>query len=571
MNRRNAIIVSLIVIVLIVLVAVAYVYIPRAPTTPTVLVVGTTEREETMDPSDSYNYFSVNMLQNTMATLLTYSQSGDGTLEPMLLTEVPTAQNGGISSDGLTYTLKLRSGATFEDGTAIDADTIKHSIDRAVGAKFDAASQQDRLAVPSFLLDAIDGANGYVTAYSGLTKDPPTHTQAEVDAAWANYVASGVEVVDATTAKIHMGRVWSPMQYLLAFTSMAPVNPNNYPADEFVPDPLEISASGPYQLSVFVSGERAELVRNTRFFGTPAAVEKVVIRFYETDAGLALAMATGEIDVAYRNLHPQAFQLLSVDARFKAEQGDSPVIRYLVFNSRDPPFSDVRLRQALAYAVDRGQIVKTVFLDTTQPLYSLIPRGMFGHEDVFQSAYPRDLARARALLTAAGYSEANKLAITLWYTPARYGTTEADVAVLLQSQWQETGLISVTLNSQEWGTYRQSFAAGQFRVFLLGWFPDYLDPDNYVFPFLHYASGGTTSFGSWYQNATLDQLIELQAQQSDPTQRAQTLSDIQDALAADVPYIPLWQTAQQVVYKKSVTGVILDDSQFFRYFTIRFT
>src|SRR3970040_432827 len=113
-------------------------------------------------------------------------------------------------------------------------------------------------------------------------------------------------------------------------------------------------------------------------------------------------------------------------------------------------------------------------------------------------------------------------------------------------------MIAVTLDSQEWLTYRVSFRTGAFNVFLLGWFPDYLDPDNYVFPFLHCGSGGTASFGSWYCNNGLDNEIARQAQETDPVQRAQTLASIQDTLAADVPYIPLWQTTQQIVYKPSV-------------------
>lgn len=578
MKSRTLAIVSIVVVLVVVLAAGAYVLRQPATTSRSVLVVGTTEREETLDPSDAYNYFSVNLLQNTMATLLTYSESGDGTLEPMLLNEVPTTANGGISSDGLTYTLKLRSGATFEDGTPITTQVVKSSIDRAVRAKLDAAGS-NRLAVPSFLLDAVAGAGDYFVAFSGLSKQPPTHTQAQVDTAWNTYIQQGVEVVDATTVRIHMGRVWSPMVYMLAFTTMAPVNPSAYPSGNFVPSALDISASGPYRVAAFVSRERVEFERNPSYFGPAAAMPKVVIRFYGTDAALALALSSGEIDVAYRNLHPQAYQLLANDARFTAEQGSSPVIRYLVFNQKEElnsPFKNKALRQALAYAVDRNAIVNTVFLDTTEPLYSLIPKGMFGHKDVFEGEYPRNVAQAKSLITQVDdpsgvkYSETNKLKFTLWYTPARYGTTEADVAVLLQQAWQETGVVEVTLNSQEWGTYRESFREGQFNVFLLGWFPDYLDPDNYVFPFLHYASGGTASFGSWYRNDALDAKIVLQGQQSDPTVRGQTLSDIQDTLAEDVPYIPLWQTSQQVVYKKGVTGIILDDSQFFRYFTIRF-
>jgi len=299
-------------------------------------------------------------------------------------------------------------------------------------------------------------------------------------------------------------------------------------------------------------------------------MERVVIRFYADAASLALAMRSGEIDIAYRNLNPEDYNDFVGNTAYRAEQGDSAVIRYIVFNNQSSKFGDKRVRQALAYAVNRQPIVDTVFLNSTQPLYSLIPSGMFGHEDVFLTRYARNLAAAQALLTDAGYSTSTKLAFTLWYTPSRYGTTEADVATLVKQAWEETGMVTVTLNSQEWGTYRTSFRQGAFEIFLLGWFPDYLDPDNYVTPFLHYASGGTASFGSWYQNDTLDQLIELQATQGiTSTERDQTLAVIQDALAEDVPYLPLWQTTQQVVYKPNVSGVVLDQSQFFRYFTLR--
>jgi len=575
MSRRLVAVIAVIVILIAAVGAGAYIVL-TAPAARNVLVVGTTEREETLDPADAYNYMSVNFLQNTMATLLTYNQSGDGSLIPMLLTVVPTTQNGGISSDGLTYTLHLRSGATFEDGAPINASTVKYSIDRSVKALLDNAvtPPETRLSVPSFLLDPIRSAHAYLENFTNRVEDPANTTQQQVDQTWANYStgqAQGVEVVDATTVKIHMGRPWSPMVLLLAFTSLAPVNPTVFKTDAFKPLASSISASGPYRIDTFVSGERAELVRNPRYFGAPAAMERVVIRFYSDSSALAIAMATGEIDVAYRNLNPEAYRAFSTNtANFKAQQGTSAVIRYLVFNNRTAPFNDKRVRQAFAYAVNRTSIVSTVFLDSVDPLYSLIPSGMFGHTDVFKTRYSRNIAAAQALLTQAGFSTTNKLRFTLWYTPVRYGSTEADVATLVKQALEQTGMVSVTLQSQEWLVYRQSFRLGQFSVFLLGWFPDYLDPDDYTYPFLHYASGGSASFGSWYQNDSVDTLINLQATQPiASTQRAQTLSQIQDALANDVPYLPLWQTSQQVVYKPSISGVILDQSQFFRYFTLR--
>src|SRR5436309_2963861 len=170
MSRRLVAVIAVIVILIAAVGAGAYIVL-TAPAARNVLVVGTTEREETLDPADAYNYMSVN--------------------------------------------------------------------------------------------------------FTNRVEDPANTTQQQVDQTWANYStgqAQGVEVVDATTVKIHMGRPWSPMVLLLAFTSLAPVNPTVFKTDAFKPLASSISASEPYRIDTFVSGERAELVRNPRYFGAPAAM-----------------------------------------------------------------------------------------------------------------------------------------------------------------------------------------------------------------------------------------------------------------------------------------------------------
>jgi len=133
---------------------------------------------------------------------------------------------------------------------------------------------------------------------------------------------------------------------------------------------------------------------------------------------------------------------------------------------------------------------------------------------------------------------------------------------------ESTKMVPSSLDLGGRSDYKTARRAGDFYVFLLGWFPDYFDSDDYVFPFLHWASGGSASFGNWYHNASMDTKIEAQAATADPTQGASLFGDIQSGLAADVPYIPLWQTKQTVVFKPTVSGIVLDPIQFFRYFTI---
>ncbi len=528
------------------------------PPAEKVLVVGTTDDERTFDPADSYDYPSINLIQNTMSMLLSY-QPGTTNLVPSILSEVPTLENDGISADGLTYTLRINSEAKFEDGLAIDADVVKYGIDRAVRLRGE----------PSFLLEPIVGTTEYWDA-----------STEERDAAWDSYVQTGVVKINDLTVQVQLRRAWAPFASLLAFSVTAPVHPESFTDDTFYPN--VVISSGPYRLARYIPHQRYELEANPLYWGDPPKVPKVTVVRYATSSDLKLAIETGEVDIAYRSLIPEHFNDLKENPNLRVLEGDSPVIRYLVLNvcdqagvtadwcPRATPFADKRVRQALAYLTDRDDIATAVYKGTVSPLYSLVPEGFFGHEDVFEQTYGAtpNVAAADALLGAAGYTAAAPLQFTLWYTPARYGDPEIFVAQSLERAWEASDRVEVTVDTLEWAQYVPKFLAGDFDAFLLGWFPDYYDSDNYVFPFLHAASGGTTSFGNYYRNDTLDTLIEEQAATSDPVERAQLFSSIQEALATDVPYIPLFQANQVIVFKPNVTGISLDPVQFFRYFII---
>src|SRR5205807_4260018 len=179
--------------------------------------------------------------------------------------------------------------------------------------------------------------------------------------------------------------------------------------------------------------------------------------------------------------------------------------------------SGALLRKALAYASNPTDISTSAYSGTIAPLYSLVPQGMFGHQDAFKTVYGAspNIAAAQSLLTQAGFSTSSKFNVKLWYTPSHYGDPEIFVAQALKRAWEATGMVAVTLDLKEWTDYKAAWRAGDFDVFLLGWFPDYFDSDDYVFPFLHWASGGSASFGNWYHNSTgpssMDALIEQQA------------------------------------------------------------
>jgi len=148
-----------------------------------------------------------------------------------------------------------------------------------------------------------------------------------------------------------------------------------------------------------------------------------------------------------------------------------------------------------------------------------------------------------------------KFAVDLWYNnDGHYGDTETAVAAVLQNSIERCGRVEVTLKSDPWAVYRTNWVNGRMDLFLLGWYPDYFDSDDYVSPFLGIA--GAKSLGSFYNNSQVDTWIREEQTTTDPTVRADRFSKVQDALAADVPYVPLWSGTAQVAYVSGVQNVV---------------
>lgn len=149
-----------------------------------------------------------------------------------------------------------------------------------------------------------------------------------------------------------------------------------------------------------------------------------------------------------------------------------------------------------------------------------------------------------------------KLQIELWYnSDGHYGPTEADLATVLQSSLQASGKVQVTLKSDSWAVYKQNWVNQRMQLFLLGWYPDYFDTDDYASPFFSIA--GAESEGSFYNNSQVDQWVTQEQSTTDPATRATLFQQIQDKVADDVPYIPLFSGNAQVVYASNITGFVL--------------
>ena len=509
----------LVLVIVIILAAIAALFIFKPggapPAEEKIIVIGVTDKVTDLDPANAYDFFTWEVLNNIMEGLVKYKP---GTLE----IEPGLAESWTVSEDGKTWTFKLREGLKFADGTPLTAQDVKRSIDRVM---------------------TING-----------------------DPAWlvTSFVES-VEAPDDTTVVFHLKQPTSFFLALVATPPYFPVHPN-YAPDKIDSDQTA-GGAGPYRIVDFKRDEELVLEANPYYYGDKPKTSKVVIKFYRDAATLRLALENGEIDIAWRTLRPTDIEYFQGKSGFKVIEVPGSFIRYICLNTKVDPTNNKLVRQALAAVINRQDIIDTVLRGAGTPLYSMVPIGMWSHKDVFKDKYgDANIELAKQLLAQAGYDENNKLKIELWYTPTHYGDTEADIAQLLKEQWEATGVIEVDIKSAEWGTYVDYIRKGQLSVYLLGWYPDYLDPDDYLTPFLH--SEANSWSGTGYANETVDQLLTQAQTITDQNQRAQLYEQVQEYLAEDVPYIPIFQGKLYIVASEDVEGIVPNPTMLLLYSTI---
>ena len=488
-----------------------------APAEP--LIIGTTDSISDLDPAETYDFHTWEIFHNTADTLLTYI-AGTTDLQPGLAEDMPE-----VSEDGLEYTFKLREGLKFTDGTPLNAEAVKWSIDR---------------------VGVIAGdPNWLVTSF-----------------------VESVEVVDELTVKF---KLLNPVPYfplLVATTPYTPISPKAYPESEIDSDNTS-AGNGPYKITKWERDVEMVLEANPDYYGTPPAYKNVVVKYFADSTTMRLALENKEIDVAWKTLEPVDYGDLEKNPDLTVITGPGAYIRYICFNVTTDPYTDVRVREAVAAAIDRNKISDVVFMGTHGPLYSMVPMGMWSHIDAFKDEYgERDLEKAISLLEDAGYSKANPLETDLWLTPTHYGPTEDDVAAIFKDSLEETGIFKVTLQTAEWATYLDYMTEGTMPFFLLGWYPDYLDPDNYTWSWGH--TEASDDMGIFYSNPEMDELLE-KGQVTTPLrgdERKTIYENAQELWAKECPTIPFTQGQLLVVTLENVSGVKLDPTMFLHYFLL---
>jgi peptide/nickel transport system substrate-binding protein len=257
------------------------------------------------------------------------------------------------------------------------------------------------------------------------------------------------------------------------------------------------------------------------------------------------------------DLNPDQIEMLKKETSLRVLSCPSNSYNYLGFNLEDPILRDVRVRQAVAFAIDRERMIQILLHGLARPSTGLLPPDHWAYEGAV-AIYPHDPARAAALLDAAGYPDpdgpgpAPRLHLTYKTTTAQLAREQASV---FQEQLRAVG-IELEIRSFEWGTFYDDIKAGRFQLFSLQW-TEIQDPDVYRMRFgsAYFPPSGFNR--GHYLNPEVDRLLARGATETSKEDRRRTYSRLQEILAEEVPYVSLWHKSNVAVLRERVQGFTL--------------
>jgi len=460
-----------------------------------------------LDPHATSAYFSYQTLQQVLDTLVDFDD--DQNLVPAL------AESYSVSDDGLLWTFELRDDVKFSNGRPFTADDVKYTYDRML--------------------------------------DPETAS----GNAWRLGAVESIDVVDDYTVTFTLG---SPNTgFLGKLASGAPVG---IIAHESVEDGTIDTApigTGPFRIADYQPGTLVLLERNEHHWrsdenGTQLPyLDTIEMRIIPDDSVKRSALVSGDVDWSL-TVPPQSLDELDARDDVVIDRSAAPAYFYIGVNTEREPLGDVRVRQAISYALDRGQITEAATFGTGVPTQDPIPSVSAWAYDY--APYEQDLDKARALLAEAGVADGFEMTIM--------PTTEYDETIrsaqVIQAQLAPLG-IDVNIDTREWADWLDTQGQGNFDTFVCSW-NVLLDPDDFYYA--QHKTGEVFNF-TGYSNPTVDELLAEGRLVSDFGERYEIYEQVNRQIVDAAVYIYLYNPGNIQAYRNNVHGYTARGDQ-----TIRF-
>ena len=410
---------------------------------------------------------------------------GDGSIVPGL------AESWEISDDGLTYTFKLHDGVTFHDGTTMDAEDVKFSLDRA---------------------RAEDSVNAQKALYTGI---------------------ADVEVIDPLTVKLTLSEPNGSLLFNLAWGDAVIVAPESI--ENIKQTPI---GTGAFKFVNWVQGDKIELERNDAYWGDAPALAKATFKFISDPTAAFAAVMAEDVDVFAGFPAPENLPQFEADPRFQVLIGSTEGETILSTNNALPPFDNVKVREAIAHAIDRQAIIDGAMFGYGTPIGTFFAPHNPAYVDLTGlSEY--DPEKSRALLAEAGFADGFET--TLHLPPPSYARRGGEIVA---AQLAEVGIKAEIINV-EWAQWLETVFKGKNFGLTIISHTEPMDIGIYANPDYYFQ----------YNNPDFQALMTKLNGTTDPDMRTQMLGDAQRMISEDYVNGYLFQLAMLSVAKAGLQGL----------------
>jgi peptide/nickel transport system substrate-binding protein len=435
------------------------------------------------------------------------------------------AESWDISEDGLTYTFKLRPNLVFQDNTPITADNVAFTFLR--------------------ILDDNNEWNKKTGPFPGAKFEFPY------------VIPDQIKAVDPLTLRFQLSQPDATFLDNLTWAGSGIISPTalqKYGMD-FTSHPV---GAGPFQFSAWDKGTSFTIERFDKYWGGAPFLDKVIFKPVIEDAARLVQLQAGKVDLVAA-LAPQFIAQVKSNPDLVIHQTQGIHIWWVTLNLHEKPFSDVRVRQAMNYAIDKDTIIKTILGGAAVPSHSFaFPNTPAYTEDLQQ--YPYDPDKAKDLLSQAGFPDG----FTTTYLIPQSGSgmvAPTEIATVMQSQLAKVG-VTVKIQTLEWTSYLSAYLAGLDKyssgpvgMAQLSYMIPQPDPGMYAYDAL--GSKGSINAG-YYANDQVDQLLLKAKGTTDPDARVPLYQQAEKLVAQDAPWIFMFHAFNVVAAHKKVQNIVLN-------------
>ncbi|MBI3551360.1 MAG: ABC transporter substrate-binding protein [Elusimicrobia bacterium] len=541
---------------------------------------------DSLDPAWSYDTASHAIILNVYEPLFWFHETSTEKLDPLIAAKVPSKANGLISPDGRTYTIPIRKGIKFHDGTPMTPEDVRYSIVRFL--------LFDRNAGPSSLL--MQPILGYPSTRDESGKLKPD--------CWKDAMKA-VEV-KGDTLVLHIPKPYAPLLTLLA--SWAPALSKqwvvknggwdgseatwaafNNPKKESSPLHEKTNGTGPFKVERWDRATKQFiLLRNDAYWRKPARLKRVIVKSVDDANARKLELAAGDADNIYadRPVYTQVSNIPGVDIiddlpmmemnpvaffTFKINAAGNPYVGSGKLDGQGIPpdfFSDVDVRKGFAYSMDYAGFIRDVSRGKGTQATGCIPKSLPGYNPK-QPVYSLDPKKAEEHFRKAfaGQVWDNGFTFTLTYNTAN--TPRQMLGQMLKRRVESLNpKFRIDVRPIDWPAFLDGQRNSKLPIFLLGWNADYPDPHNFAFPMVH--SQGDYPHNQHYANAKADKLIDQALYETDIVKRKQLYAQVQAIEYDDVPHLVIQDTVRFRTQRDWVKGwyhnPIFPDAPYASYF-----